>query len=139
MKIWFARREQQGRPVPRLRASWHGMTAGLTTGLSAATLVSTVGNGEAALTICLAAWVALLVVFIVRPKQYRTDFRMAMGASAALMIASAIAYVALHGIGHGILLATTLGIAALALAHGLFAMRGSQLRSSTACAIATNA
>ncbi|RIV91846.1 PepSY domain-containing protein, partial [Aurantiacibacter xanthus] len=26
MKIWFARREQQGRPVPRLRAAWCGMT-----------------------------------------------------------------------------------------------------------------
>ena len=36
MKIWFSRREQQGRAVPRMRAAWHGMTAGLTLGLAGA-------------------------------------------------------------------------------------------------------
>lgn len=136
MKIWFARREQQGRPVPKLRAAWHGMTAGLTTGLSAATLVSVIGMGSFALPACLISWAALLVLFIVRPTQFETDFRIATGVSAALLMASAIAFVALHGLGSGILLATTLGIAALAVAHGVFASRAKRNRpTETAIAV----
>ncbi|WP_241657401.1 PepSY-associated TM helix domain-containing protein [Aurantiacibacter suaedae] len=123
MKIWFARREQQGRPVPRLRAAWCGMTAGLTAGLALATLTATLDFGAAVVPVCLAVWLLALGAFVARPKTVKADYRIVLAQSAIALILAFAASVAGHGMGTGIALAVNLSLLLLGGALGAFAAR----------------
>ncbi|MEL7687968.1 PepSY-associated TM helix domain-containing protein [Citromicrobium bathyomarinum] len=98
MKIWFARRQQQGRPVPRLNAAWQGMTAGLTLGLSAATLVAASGLGELALAACLGGWAAAFALLLSLPARASVLYpRLLLGSGAGLVVAAGL-WLAEHGV-----------------------------------------
>jgi uncharacterized iron-regulated membrane protein len=56
MMIWFRRRTQQGSPVPRTQAAWHGMTTGLSFALGLVTLVSASGLETSLPLIAFPAW-----------------------------------------------------------------------------------
>ena len=123
MKIWFARREQQGRPVPRLRAAWCGMTAGLTAGLALATLLAALGAGPAVFLACLAIWLLALSTFLYRPQRVKTNYRRVLILAAMALACAFAVSVVRHGPGAGIALAVNLSILLLASALAGFALR----------------
>ena len=124
MKIWFARREQQGRPVPKMRAAWQGMTAGLTLGLAGATLTSVAGLGSLALPVCLIAWIAAIGAFLVRPGRIENAYRIVMVVSAGLL-GLTVAFAAMTGgLANALLAAITASVLVLALCLLGFAVRG---------------
>ncbi|MEM8827197.1 MAG: PepSY-associated TM helix domain-containing protein, partial [Pseudomonadota bacterium] len=56
MMIWFRRRAQQARPVPRWEAAWRGMTTGLSFALTVATIVTASGGGDLAALVTFTLW-----------------------------------------------------------------------------------
>jgi uncharacterized iron-regulated membrane protein len=122
MKIWFARRAQQGRPVPRLEAAWQGMTAGLTLGLAAAAVASVAGAGVWALTICLGLWAMTLAVFLLRRWPLAQVYRVVVGTAAAALGAAAIGSAA-RGADSSVALAVATAAGMLAIGLALFALR----------------
>ena len=124
MKIWFSRREQQGRAVPRMRAAWHGMTAGLTLGLAGATLASAAGVGELVLPICLAAWIAAIAAFLLAPFRWETFYPVALIASAMLLLGAAGIATVTSGATTGLPAVVSIAVLVIALMLAGFALRG---------------
>lgn len=122
MKIWFARRTQQGRAVPGLEAGWQGMTAGLTLGLAAATLASVVGAGDKVLAVCLVAWAITLAVFAARRWPLELLYRGGATLS-AMLLSAAVALSAVYGATSGIALGVALCVAALSAGLFVYALR----------------
>ncbi|MGB3806262.1 MAG: PepSY-associated TM helix domain-containing protein [Erythrobacter sp.] len=123
MRIWFARREQQGRPVPRLSQAWFGMTAGLTLGLAAATLASASGFGAMVLPVCLAAWAGVVAMFLMR-RNGEKDYEIVLALSAACLAIAAAVFVVRHGTGSGIVFGVTVLLCTLSVALCAFSARG---------------
>ena len=125
MRIWFARRSQQGRPVPRIEAAWHGMTHGLTLALAAATLLAALGAGAAVLPAVLVVWIAMLALSIIRRDHRAADRRRLLFAAAALLAVAVVANLAGPNSYHAIILgvnalvlAIAAGLAAIAIRQG---------------------
>jgi uncharacterized iron-regulated membrane protein len=122
MKIWFARRAQQGRPVPGMEAAWQGMTAGLTLGLAAATLGSAAGAGEAVLAICLSLWTITLLAFVARRWPSALLYR-GVTALAAILLLAAVGLSVANASVSGIALSVALCIGAMAAGLLVFTLR----------------
>lgn len=112
MRIWFARRAQQARPVPRIESAWRGMTLGLTLGLSAATLASAMSLGEFVLQICLVVWALSIAAHILGRWPAHWLARIIMG-SAGIMLVVAATIAGFGGADAGLPLLVTLSITIL--------------------------
>jgi uncharacterized iron-regulated membrane protein len=123
MQIWFARRSQQGRPVPRLQSAWLGMTAGLSLGLAAATLLAALGAGAKILLALLAIWIATIAFFLARRDKNAGDYRMFAFAMAALLSAAVVANLAAPNSLHPVIIGMNALILLVAACFVGFALR----------------